>query len=231
MKLKSTVLGICCLVSVSMSASAATMIISNAANGPSDTLYANNNNSLMTSGLVTMGYFTAGITDSSINTVAKLYSELQLGHFTLVTSQIPGTAGPQVGTGAPGYADQASATTVSGGLVAVGQTNEALLGRTIYSIVTNATIFTVGAGAGQINGGTNFALLNMGQFASDLPVEQGYSSFPSGITPVIGTIGTFNGNPGGIGEGTYSTLIMAIPETSSVLLGALGMLGLLRRRR
>ncbi len=215
------------MVACIVTSNAATMIVNNIVDyAAGDTLYAKNNGALMNSGLVTIGYFAAGITQTQIDTVPELYAQLLAGSFTLVTSAIPGSSNPFVESVA-GYASQEVPTSI--GAIATGN---ALIGRTVYSIVTDANIFTVGSGAGQINGGSNFALLSVGTIINDTPFEGAYDSNPKGITPIIGAIGSHNGSPGGTaGEGAYTTLQMAIPETSSVLLGALGALGLLRRRR
>ncbi|MEI6654398.1 MAG: hypothetical protein WCP45_06490 [Verrucomicrobiota bacterium] len=226
MKLKLSLAVAATLLAGGMYASATTMIVSNVDTGIGDTLYANSNGTLMNSGLVTMGYFAAGVTQSQIDTVPELLAQLTLGNFTLVTSAIPGATGPTLGA-VRGYAEQSDPTSI--GIITGAN---ALLGRVVYSIVTDATSFTVGAGVGQINGGSHFAMVSIGTIVDDNPNESNFTSNPKGLTPIIGTNGTFNGSPGvGADAGAYNTLIMAIPETSSVLLGALGMLGLLRRRR
>ncbi len=64
-----------------------------------------------------------------------------------------------------------------------------------------------------------------------MPDEKEYTINPSGLIPLIGTLGIYNGDAGG-GEGEYKTLkTTLIPEPSAALLGSLGVLVLLRRRR
>ena len=88
---------------------------------------------------------------------------------------------------------------------------------------------------------SEFALVESGTIKDDVPIENyyysigplGYSASPPSQLPppIIGTIGTFQGDPGA-GPGTYRTLKMSyVPETSTALLGALGVLGALGLRR
>jgi nitrate/nitrite transporter NarK len=83
---------------------------------------------------------------------------------------------------------------------------------------------------------SEFALVEAGTIRDDFPMEHTYvpmGSFPySGSPPpIIGTIGTFYGDTG-LGEGAYYTLKMSyVPEPSTALLGALGVLGALGLRR
>jgi MYXO-CTERM domain-containing protein len=225
MKLKSILFAISGLALGVMSSNAATMIVSNVALGPGDTLYANRNNSLMNGGIVTMGYFPASVLLADIDTIQELYT--QLNNFTVVTSAAPGTLSAQLQTSNPGYADQAAATSV--GTVSVTNSSP-LLGRQIYSIVTNFATLGQAASA-PLTDTSEFALVAIGAFGDDVPFENQYSSNPAGKAPIIGTLGAFNGDAGA-GDGAYLTLRMdAVPEPSAALLGALGALGLLRRRR
>ncbi len=215
--MKTTLLAISGLIAGMMASNAALVVVSNVAAGPGDTLYARQDNSLMNSGLVTMGYFDASVTTADIDTIPELF--LKLGSFTLITSEVPGSMSAQLGAAFAGYADQATGASL--GNVTVGNP---LLGRMLYSIVTNASSL---AGATPTS---QFALVAVGTIKDDVPVENTYLSNPL-TAPIIGTIGAFNGDAGG-GAGAYNTLKMtSVPEASTALLGALGALGLLRRRR
>lgn len=76
-----------------------------------------------------------------------------------------------------------------------------------------------------------YALLAIGALRLDEPLENQYFSNPLGLTPIIGTVGAFTGDAGA-GPGIYQTLNMAVvPEPSTILLNALGLLGLLWQRR
>jgi hypothetical protein len=219
MKIKSALLVTSTLVFAAITADAATMFVSNVAVGPGDTLYASSNNSLMNGGVVTMGYFAEGITDAQLDSIPKLVAQLAIpGNYTLVTSAVPGAAGPTLSGAFAGYADQELATSIG----VITGTN-ALLGRTVYSIITDA------GSLASVTLNSQFALINLGPIKDDVPDENQYSSNPTGRVPVLGTFGAFNGDAGG-GDGGYATLQM-IPEPSAALLGALGVLGLLRRRR
>ncbi len=198
------------------SADAATMAVNNLGTGPGDVLYTNSANVPMSGGVVTMGYFSAGIAPT---TIAQL--QAALGSYTLVTSAIPGDVSAVLGENVAGYASQLLNTTVLGGQVT--GANE-LLGRPIYSIVADNA---------NLQAATQFALVRIGTFADDVPFENQYFSNPAGGTVIIGTTGSIDvqNNPP-TGNGTYVTLQMtAVPEPSAALLGALGALGLLRRRR
>lgn len=185
---------------------AAGLIVSNVAAGPGDTLYANNDGSLMSGGLVTMGYFPASVTTADIDTIPELIA--QLANFTMVTSAAPGSYSPTLGGSFAGYADQSDFAGT--GIITV---SNPLFGRSIYSIVTNANTLSAAPYSSQ------FALLKIGQFREDLPVENQYTSNPAGLEPIIGTLGTFTGDPGA-GEGDYTTLIMDLrpmPQYSVVV--------------
>jgi hypothetical protein len=222
MKMKTTLLAVTGLVASMVASNAALVIVSNVAAGPGDTLYATQTNSLMDGGLVTIGYFDASVTTADIDTIPELFS--RLSGFTLLTSAAPGSMGFQFGAAIPGYADQENKTQIGTGPIAIGNP---LLGRMLYSIVTSASSL------GSATGTSQFALVPIGTITADgPPTETTYVSNPVNA-PIIGTIGAFNGDANfGGGEGAYNTLKMtSVPEASTALLGALGALGLLRRRR
>jgi MYXO-CTERM domain-containing protein len=226
MKLKTTILALSSLVLASVSSNAASMIVTNVSNGPGDTLYALNNNSLLDTGLVTMGYFIPGITQSQIDTIPELKAVLSTPtNYITVTSSIPGAVGSGLSAG------YASGTALDMGSITG---SNALIGRTIYSIILNqGTLADFVSNASSIT--NQVALVNIGLIKDDVPDLQLYSSNPQ--APAVAVIGSFDtlditddSNP--LGNGTYSTLKMAVvPEPSAALLGALGALGFLRRRR
>jgi hypothetical protein len=189
--------------------------INNVVNGVGDTLYANSLNLLSTGTITTIGVFPAGFAlTSSLTDKAVL-----LSNYTTLSSGLTGGPSSSLGGNPAGYAeydpdDQANILT-----------GNALLGRSLYSFMGNASTLA---------GSTEFSLVLLGTILEDLPNENSYSSNPAGLTPIIGSLGTFNGDAGG-GPGISTTLktasLGAVPETSSALLGAIGALGLLRRRR
>ena len=234
MKLKSLLIVVSSLAMGVMASSAANFIVLNIeSGGPGDTLFATATNSLMGTGTAAIGYFELSVTQANIDTVPELYQQLStgtggsagLGSFHLVTSAVIG-ATASYGS-APGWAEQADYTSI--GVIGNGNT---LIGRVVYGIFTNATVFDTTAGAGHITSSSNFGLFAINPILVDAVGENAYQMTPS-LAPIIGTKSTFTGDGTGFegGTGTYGTFVMAIPETSSVLLGALGMLGLLRRRR
>jgi hypothetical protein len=215
MKIKTTLIALSSLLAGVVASNAAGIMVVNISAGPGDTLYATSTNTLMNSGMVTMGYFPSTITTADIDTLPELL--LNLNSYTTITSARPGSPNTLLGSSNPGYVDQADFTSI-GNITGVNP----LLGRMLYSIVTNGNTLT---------GNTEYALLAIGAIKDDVPVENQYVSNPTGLAPIIGTIGAFNGDAGA-GPGTYGTLkMLAVPEASTALLGALGALGLLRRRR
>jgi len=225
MKNKIAILSAITLMGVTATSNAATFIISNVVNGPGDTLYADADNNLMTSGTVSIGYFNPEIDVTSITNaatdaakIAALYAVL--GSFVEVTSLAPGSPSATLGGSFAGYAEQETATSI--GTITTGNS---LLGRSIYSIITNASSVASATASSQ------FAFLLIGTIADDNPVENTYTSNPVNA-PIIGSLDSYTGNASGIGteEDVYVTLKM-VPEPTTTLLGAIGALGLLRRRR
>ena len=216
MKTRTILVALSSLIAGVVACNAAGVMIVNIDAGVGDTLYATSNNTLMSSGLVTMGYFPATITTADIDTLPELL--LNLNNYTTITSAVPGTVSTLLGTANPGYVDQPGFNTSLGSVTA----GNPLLGRMLYSIVTNGNTLT---------GNTEYALVAIGALKDDVPFANDYVSNPKGLLPIIGTLGAFNGDAGG-GDGSYGTLkMLAVPEASTALLGALGALGLLRRRR
>jgi hypothetical protein len=214
-KFKASLFVCASLIAGAVGADAAMVMITNIERGPGDTLYANSDGSLMNGGLVTLGYFPVEVTTSDVNTVEKLLARLST--FTVLAAAVPGTSSPSLGQGLPGYVEQLDYTSK----VFIGYLHP-LLGRTLYSVITSAPSL------GEANLTSQFALLAMTTLKLDIPFEHQYLSNPTGLAPIIGTLGTFTGDAGG-GFGVYHTLEM-VPEASIFLLGSLGALSLLRRR-
>ncbi|RYZ25185.1 MAG: hypothetical protein EOP49_44975, partial [Sphingobacteriales bacterium] len=170
---------------------AASFIISNVVVGPGDTLYAGSNAAPMNGGIVTIGYFPAGIGASDINSIERLMANI--GSFTVVTSAIPGQ--DTLGISSPGYAVQEEGTDIG----TVTGTNP-LIGRSIYSIVTDAS--DLASATMQ----SAFALVQVGTIMDDTPVPQSYSSNPTGAVPLIGEIGAIANGSTALGDGPYLTL-------------------------
>ena len=215
MKLKNTLLIGTCLLASAMASNAAVYQLINVQGGPGvDTLFANNNGTLMGSGTVAIGYFGAGVTNDQVNTIEELVP--LLASFTAVDTAVPGTSTAFAGAG---YLAEDPANTPA---ILAGNP---LLGRGVYVIATNASSL----GAANLN--SEFSVFFLRNISEDSPAENTYTGNPAGATVLIGTPGVFTGDAG-FGQGDYATLQMAvIPEPSAALLGAVGALGLLRRRR
>lgn len=216
MKLK--LLAAAALVAFATPASAALYTVSNVftTSGAGDALFQNEDGSLLSGGVVAMGYFNADYTISTTDMAANI------GAFTTVASALSGSASASLEGSFAGYVEAAG---VNGGQITVGNS---LLGRALFVFVGNAA--TLGASA-------QFAIKQIGVIADDVPFNQEYLANPfAGAPPVLGNVGTFTGNaagPNGAGSSIYTTLqlVTPVPEPSAALLGAVGALGLLRRRR
>ncbi len=201
---------------MALSAHAATAIVTNVVNGPGDTIYQNPDASLSTGGIVTIGYFNAGFDVAANASVTN--AGILIDNFTIITSALTGSNSPSLGGAFAGFVEQENTTSM--GTITDGNP---LLGRTLYSFIGNdATL-----------GGSNaYALVQLDVIGNDVPFEFSYNSNPEGRTILIGSQGEFEGNASGFGVAVHPTVqLQLIPEPSVALLGALGGLALLRRRR
>lgn len=203
-------------------ANAANMVVSNVALGPGaagDTLFASKANVPLSSGIVTMGYFTAGF-DVNANLAPANWANL-VANFTVVTSAVPGTNSSTLGGAFAGYVE---AEGFAAGTITTGNP---LLGRMLYTFVGGSATLLQSI----TDPNTGIALFEVRALADDVPFDQTYVANPSLGTVKIGAAGSFEGDAGA-GPGTYKTLqLVAVPEPSALLLGALGILGFVRRRR
>lgn len=215
MKLKNVFLIGACLLAGAMASNAATYQLINVQGDPAvDTLFANNNGTLMSSGTVAIGYWSAGVTTDQINTIEELVP--LLASFTAADNAVPGAS---VAFSGPGYL--AEDPVINSPILA----GNPLIGKGVYVIATSAASLA----AATIN--DEFSVFFLRNISEDSPIENTYTGNPLGATIIIGTSGVFTGDAG-FGQGNYATLQMAvIPEPSAALLGAVGALGLLRRRR
>ena len=219
MKQKILILGLACMAYSQQTSNAATAVVLNVVDGVNDTLYQNSNGTLSSGGIVTIGYFTDGFdVGGNLNNYSLLISNFTPG---IITSQLTGTFSASLGGSFAGYVEQTTPTAFGGG--AITAPNDSLIGRPLYSFVGNQA--TLGA--------SNELLLAFVQnIQDDVPTPNAYTSIPQNATPLIGSVGTFVGDPSGNGSGTFRTFqFAAIPEPSTLLLSALGILALLRRKR
>ena len=217
MKLKKTLIVASALVAGALTSNAATYSLFNVAGGPGvDTLWANADGTLMNgTGFVTMGYFATNPLTTDIDTIAELVALKST--FTSVQTATPGNSAAFT---APGFLaeDAAVVSSITG--------SNALIGRKLYAIASNASSL---AAATALDA---FSLFEVATIGDDSPIEQAYVASPSGVTPIIGELDSGDFGDLGLGEGTYTTLkLVGVPEPSAALLGAFGVLGLLRRRR
>lgn len=228
MKLKTACLTLGSLLTTAMLSNAATFILDNSGSGPAgitpgyvgDTIYTNSSNALFSTGFATMGYFTSTVSLADIDTIAELQAQLLIpGNFTSMSSTTDLTGG---GFG-PGYAV---------GPTNAGVNTSGLIGRSLYSITTTqASLAAFASGSGS---GNQVALVFLRNVISDTPSVQTYVGNPSlPATVVIGARSTINTvGVHALGDGLYNTVTLAaVPEPTTALLGAIGAIALLRRRR
>ena len=202
------------LMAMASNSNAAVYTVSNVATGYgySDALIQLEDNSLASGGIAALGYFSAAPSGDLANIATTI------SNFTILASALTGSYSETLGGSCAGYVD----TTIQGAAVIE---PSSLIGQSLYFFVGNASTLAAS---------TQWALVQVATILSDDPFEQGYVAQPYGLTPIIGTIGSYTGNPSIIeGTDTFTTLklVSAVPEPTTALLGAFGALGLLRRRR
>lgn len=198
------------LMALTVSSQAATYIVSNVVDGLTDVLFQAADNSLLDGGIVAIGYFQTGYSFTT--------STDAVTNFTTLASAFSGSPSDGLGGSFKGYVEGAS---VPGLTITTGNP---LLGVPLYVFVGNSSTLAAS---------TAFGLQKVATFAEDFPDDLTYTANLTGApTPVFGTVGSYTGNAGGQGSSTYATLqLAAVPEPSTTLLGAIGALALLRRRR
>jgi hypothetical protein len=212
MKMKQTLLALSALAFLGVQTSnAASFLVTNVGDLTTDTIYASSSGVPLSTGIATIGYFPSGIIISTLSDLTN-----NIGSFSIQSSGIIGSTASVLGLNISGFAAVENPTNI--GIVTIGNT---LLGRPIYSIIGDGL---------SLEASTAFAVVQVGEILDDVPFENSYTSNPAGKTPIIGSSGLFNGELIPDLPGTYTTLNL-IPEPSAALLGALGALGLLRRRR
>ncbi len=200
-------------MALTVASQAATYTVSNVGDGLTDVLLQNGKNldnsvRLLDGGIVSLGYFPSGYVFTTVSAAITNYTSL--------TSAFAGSYSATLDASKPGYVE---AATFQGATIATGN---ALAGRALYVFAGNASTLA---------GSTGFGLQQVGSIQLDEPLEQSYSVTLAGApAPIFGQVGSYTGDAGGQGVATYTTLNL-VPETSTALLGAIGALGLLRRRR
>lgn len=205
------------LIAISSMSNAANFIISNVSDGLTDTLFANGDNSPSTGGIVTLGVFASGfnVPENLLNFAALT------ANFTIFAAGVTGGASTSLGlASAPGYAEfplVENAPLVTG---------NPLIGQTLYLFFGNKA--TLGES-------DELVLLNMGALQNEDAVARHYAANPAFRVgaPLLGTFDSVTGDFGGQGVVSTFTTVHGgmVPEPSAALLGVVGALGLLRRRR
>ena len=209
MKIKKALILIAGLCYGTLASNAATVSLANVQGGPGvDMLWGDINGQPMNSGIVAVGYFTAGVTEEDISTIEGLFANL--ANFTTLQSAVPGSS---VNFPSAGYLLEDPFTFSPTGLI----------GRNLYTIATDA------ASLAFADETSSFSMFRVATIAEDVPLPNDYIANPAGGTIIIGSVGTWEGETA-FGSGVYDTLNL-VPEPSAALLGAIGALGLLRRRR
>jgi len=194
--------------------------VNNIVNGIGDTIFADSSGTLLSGTIASGGYFNSD--SASFNFATSVASEdfaTLVANFNPLTSGIVG--GPNGSLSGPfaGFVEGPidPLGTITGG--------NALIGENLYTFVGDAATLA---------DSTSFALVdNLREIEDDNPFEFTYTLNPAAGTPLIGTTGTLSGNLSGEGEGENPTIFLsdAVPEPSTLLLSALGVLALLRRKR
>jgi hypothetical protein len=204
------------LIGMASMAQAATYVVSNIGSGyaSSDALFQNVNGSLLVGGIVALGHFNTNAAPSGdLSLIATTIANFTI----LASSTLAGGYSDTYLASVPGIVE---APAVNGAQITTGNV---LLDRGLYVFVGNASTLA---------DSTSWALAQVNTLKNDVPFNNTYSANPFGVAPVIGSIGSATSTDLGGTSATFTTLQMeAIPEPSSVLLGTLGVLGLLRRRR
>ncbi len=203
----------------------ATYYVNNVITGDTnDWLFEDGDGTLLDGGIVALGNF-GGVTPdvSDIATLLATFNSLAsglTGSFSIdLGGSFPGYIQVDGDPSTPGVADPVQGPLVTGA--------DPLIGTSVYMFVGNASTLAAS---------TLFALAEVGTYSDDDPLEAQYNANPfASFIPVggLGSFDTFTGDPGTGANGTYNTLKLAapVPEPSVALIGALGALGFLRRRR
>jgi MYXO-CTERM domain-containing protein len=214
------------LIAMASSANAALVAVSNVGTGlgDADALYENVDGTLVDGGIVAMGYFGSNNPSGDIANIADT-----LADFTVLATGVIGGYSPTLEDDYPGYVEahnvDLEATQVDVGDLLAGNP---LIGKKLYAFVGNLSTLA---------SSTAYALYLVDTFVEE---QSGfgltYLAQPYGITPLIGSVDTITTLSPAIVSGdpeTYTTLklVEAVPEPSAALLGAVGALALLRRRR
>lgn len=183
--------------------------------GSADALIQKHDGSLLTGGILAMGYFPVGYA------IAPGFENIHttISNFTIVTSSAVGSFSVSLGAAKPGYVE---ADPFAGPIIT---DPEPLIMQPLYAFCGDAAT---------LDGSSQWALKRVATIMDDVPFTYEYLANPKGgWAPNVGTIGSYVGDASGMaapGARVYQTLQM-VPEVSTALLAACGACALLRRRR
>ena len=200
------------------STQAGVILGTNIQGGTGDTLIAKSSNQLMSGGIAASGYFNAGF-DVGAAVAAQDYAGLASA-FNILTSSAIGETSADFGTDIAGFYSNPSVDYGAPG---------ARLGAQLYTFFGNG---------GTLGGSSQFGLVSFGATIdadSPAPDSNNLNLFTGATyTVLLGTTGgTATVNLSGIGQGeaVVNPTLQLVPEPSAALLGLLGAVGLIRRRR
>lgn len=210
MKLKTLFLA--AIAAAATNANAANYYVSNAVSGDNtDTLVETANGALLNGGIAAIGYFNGGAPSSSLGNI-----QANIDNFVSLHSVIVGAPTADLGQ-VNGYYQS---SILQGAQITAGN---ALLGQGVYLFIGNAATLAAS---------TQFAIVKVGTFADDNPFVQQYTGdAAAAATAANRVIGNFDTAVNPLGGTGPSLQLVAVPEASTALLGLLGAVGLLRRRR
>lgn len=202
------------LLAMASTVNAANYYVNNViAGGPSDVLIETNGGALLDGGIVAIGYFTGGAPSSSLAEIGTTVSNFNLMHSVLAGSYAEDLGGA--------YAGYFQSNVLVGTSVLAGN---GLIGQDLYMFAGNA---------GTLAASTEWAIVKVGTYVAEdaaFPVQ--YTANPSSaLTAANLVIGSVDSVVNPLSGTSQSLQLAAVPEPSAALLGALGVFGLLRRRR
>jgi len=172
--------------------------------------------SIAVSGFATGGYF-----DTGYDVNAGLMTATTTGDFTSFIAAFNILASDQIGAGGGSGADGFYFASFDYGAPVLNPP----IGASLYSILGNGV---------DLESSTEFAvLMSSDTVAADVPLpDDNNITLPTNTTVLLGTVGTSLVDFGaGLVETPSLTLVAAVPEPSTFILSAIGVLALLRRKR
>lgn len=186
-----------------------------AGDGSADGLIQKHDGSLLTGGILAMGYFPVGYAVSP--SIADIHATIS--NFTIVTSSAVGLFSVSLNAAKPGYVE---GDPFAGPIIT---DPNPMIWQPLYVFCGDAAT---------LGDSSQWALKRVATIMDDVPMEYHYLGNPKGgWVPNVGSIGSYVGDASGMAAPSarvFQTLQM-VPEASTALLAAFVGCGLLRRRR